>query len=95
MLKLRLRFLKHRILEQSAKGKIQVNLHLHKQFVTAAARFHIGGATVVRCAVAIVDDAIREVEIDDARLQANCNARWSSRGDLYALVAEMTITDCD
>ena len=95
MLKLCLCFLKHRVLEQCAEGKVQVDLHLHKQLVTAAAGLHIGGATVVRCAVAIVDDAIREVKVDDARLQTNCDARWRSRSDLYALVAETTITDCD
>ena len=63
----------------------QPYLHLDKQLVTAAARLGVGGATGVRGAVAVVDDAIGEIEVDDARLETHGNVGRCRRRDLDSL----------
>ena len=53
--------------------------------MTAAARLGVDGATGVRGAVAVVDDAIGQIEVDDARLETHGNVGRCRRRDLDSL----------
>ena len=53
--------------------------------MTAAARLGIGGATGVRGTIAVVDDAIGQIEVDDARFETHGDVRRCRRRDLYSL----------